>query len=838
MHPPDGHKRDTSLRMVGAGPIAAGTERDPVCGMQVKPEKAAGSFVHEGTKYHFCSGSCLDKFRKDPGHYLHASESAAVGAERDPVCGMQVKPEKAAGSFVHGGTRYHFCSGSCLDKFRKHPDQYIAGKPPPAPRPISGAKYTCPMDPEIVRDHPGACPKCGMMLEPMVPSADDAPSAEEADLVRRLWVGVALAIPLVLLSMGSMLLPGGHGSSTMRWLGIVEMILATPVVLWCGWPFFERFWNSLRLRSPNMFTLIGLGVGAAYLYSVPAVLVPRLFPEGFQNASHLVDSYFESAAVIIVLVLLGQILEMKARGRASAALRRLIGLTPSTARLVLDDGREDDVPLELVQPGDRLRVRPGERIPVDGVVLTGQSSVDESFLTGEPIAVEKAVDSKVSAGTLNGTGTFVMRAERVGSETLLSNIVRLVSEAQRGRAPIQRLVDRIASYFVPAVLAVSLATFVAWGLLAAEAPWAHGLVAAVAVLIIACPCALGLATPMAMIVATGRGAEQGILVRQIEALEVLRLADVLVLDKTGTITQGKARVAAVEAVPGQNADELLTRAASLEKASEHPLAAAVVRAAGDRQILLQSVETFQAFPGRGVEGRIAGATILLGTPAFFKERHVDFAAFEQACEEQRRQGRTIVLAARDGRFEGFIAVEDPVKETAAAALQQLRDDGLRLVMVTGDNQTTARAVAARLGLDDIRAQVLPAEKHEVVKALQKEGHFVAMAGDGINDAPALAQAQVGIAMGTGADVAMEAAGLTLVQGDLRGVVRARKLSRDTVRTIRQNLFLAFIYNAVSVPVAAGILYPFFGLLISPMWASLAMSLSSLSVIVNSLRLKR
>jgi Cu+-exporting ATPase len=757
---------------------------------------------------------------------------------RDPVCGMQVNTATAAASLTHAGNHYYFCNLGCRDKFQKNPQRYLGDEKPQPPKPVAGAKYTCPMHPEIVQDHPGACPKCGMALEPMIPSKDDAPSAEEVDLKRRFWVGVVLTVPVLIVSMGGMFLAAGHDPKWMRLINVGQLILSTPVVLWCGWPFFERAWNSVRERSPNMFTLIGLGVGAAYGYSVFATLLPEFFPEGFRTGGHAVEPYFESAAVIIVLVLLGQLLEIKARGHASSALRRLVGLTPSTARLVTEDGREQDVPLELVHPGDRLRVRPGERVPVDGVVVTGQSSIDESFLTGEPIAVEKGPDAKVFAGTLNGTGSFVMRSERVGAETLLSHIVRLVSEAQRGRAPIQRLADRISAYFVPVVLVISLIAFVAWGVFAPEAPWAHGLLSAVAVLIIACPCALGLATPMAMIVATGRGAEQGILVRQIEALEILRRADVLVLDKTGTLTQGKARLALVTPVAGQNPDELLQAAASLEKASEHPLAAAVVRGAGDLSLTLFNVDSFQAWPGRGVEGRVAGQTVLLGTPAFFKERGIDTSALDQSCDDQRRQGRTVVLVARDGKLAGFLAVEDPIKETAAEAIHQLRADGLRLVMLTGDGTTTAQAVASKLGIDEVRAQVLPAEKHQVVRELQQAGHFVAMVGDGINDAPALAQAEIGIAMGTGADVAMEAAGLTIVQGDLRAVVRARRLSQDTVRIIRQNLFLAFFYNAVSVPVAAGVLYPVFGLLISPIWASLAMSLSSLSVIVNSLRLRK
>jgi P-type Cu+ transporter len=757
---------------------------------------------------------------------------------RDPVCGMQVNVATAAASLVHEGTRYHFCCLGCLDKFRSHPAHYLAGKPAPPPKEIPGAKYVCPMDPEVIQDHPGPCPKCGMMLEPMMPTAQDESHAEAADLIKRLWVGAVLTVPVLVVSMGSMILTVDHGLGALRLLNVVELVLSTPVVWWCGWPFFERAWTSLRMRSPNMFTLIGLGVGAAYGFSVLATIVPDLFPSGFHTAGHGVEAYFESAAVIVVLVLLGQILEMKARGRASAALRRLIGLTPSTARLVLEDGRESDVPLELVQPGDRLRVRPGERVPVDGVVVAGQSTVDESFLTGEPIAIEKGPDAKVSAGTLNGTGSFVMSATKVGSETLLAHIIRLVSEAQRGRAPIQRLVDRVSSYFVPIVLAISIITFFAWGLLGSDAPWAHGLLSAVSVLIIACPCALGLATPMAIIVATGRGAEQGILVRQIEALETLRSADVLVMDKTGTLTQGAARLALVTPVSDYNPDELLQAAASLEKASEHPLAAAIVLGATERGVKLSHVEGFQARPGLGIEGKVDGHNLLVGTAAFLRERGIDSAQLEQSCEEQRREGRTVVLVARDGRLAGFLAIGDPIKESAAPALKQLRADGLHIVMLTGDSQTTAKAVAGKLGIDDIRAQVLPAQKHEVVRELQRAGHVVAMVGDGINDAPALAQAEVGIAMGTGADVAMESAGLTLVQGDLQGVVRARRLSKDTVRIIRQNLFLAFVYNAVSVPVAAGVLYPLFGMLISPMWASLAMSLSSLSVVANSLRLRK
>jgi P-type Cu+ transporter len=755
---------------------------------------------------------------------------------------MQVDVAKAPASHVLNGQHFYFCNPHCLEKFRAHPEQYLSERSPdtqvvlpPAP---PGARYTCPMDPEIVQDHPGPCPKCGMMLEPVLPSAIADHDPELTDLAHRFWVGVVLTTPVLILAMGVMLPGVAAARGGTSWLSVVEMVLTTPVVLWCGWPFFARAWTSLRMRSPNMFTLIALGVGAAYGYSVLAALAPEIFPTGFHGAGHGVELYFESAAVIVVLVLLGQLLEAKARQRASGALRQLIGLAPATARLVVDGSREEELPLELVQPGDRLRVRPGERVPVDGVVVSGRSNVDESFLTGESIPVEKGPDAKVSAGTLNGTGMFVMRAERVGADTLLAQVIRLVSEAQRGRAPIQRLVDRVAAYFVPAVLLISVATFLAWGFWGGDASWAHGLVSAVTVLIIACPCALGLATPMAVLVAVGRGASHGILVRQIEALETLCRADVLLIDKTGTLTEGKPRLVDTTPVAGQDAAELLRLAASLEKASEHPLAAAVVRGAEERGLKLDEVESFEAVPGRGVRGRLSGRAVVLGTHEFLADNGVDGGPLTQASEEQRRQGRTILLAAIDGRLAGFLAVADPIKANAAEALGQLRADGLRIIMVTGDSQTTAAAVAGQLGITEFHAQVLPTDKNQIVKKWQDKGNIVAMAGDGINDAPALAQAQVGIAMGAGADIAMESAGLTLIQGDLRGVVRARQLSRDTMRTIRQNLFLAFVYNAVSIPVAAGALFPPFGILISPMWGSLAMSLSSLSVVANSLRLRR
>ncbi|MBX9582151.1 MAG: copper-translocating P-type ATPase [Gemmataceae bacterium] len=698
-------------------------------------------------------------------------------------------------------------------------------------------EYTCPMHPQIVRDGPGTCPICGMVLEPRTVTAEEGPSPEQADMTRRFWVGAVLSLPVFLIAMSD-LLPGGplHGLD-MRVLNWVQLALTTPVVLWCGWPFFARAWASVVHRSPNMFTLIALGVGAAYLYSVAATAVPWSFPEGFRTAGGAVEVYFDTAAVITVLVLLGQVLELRARSRTSGAIRRLLGLAPRTARLVHPDGREEDVPLDRIRAGDRLRVRPGEKVPADGTVAEGRSSVDESMISGEPIPVEKEPGAKVIGGTVNGTGGLLVRAERVGAGTLLAQIVRLVGEAQRTRAPIERLVNQVARYFVPAVLAASVLTFAVWAAVGEPPRLAHALVNAVAVLIIACPCALGLATPLGIMVGVGRGAENGILIKNAEALEVMEKADTLVVDKTGTLTEGKPQLVGVEPAAGFTDDELLRLAASLERGSEHPLAAAIVQGAEARGLGLSEARDFQSVTGKGVVGTVGGRAVALGNAALLADRSVPSDPLRPRLEELRREGRTVMLVAVDGKLAGLLAVADPIRATTPEAIRLLHEDGLRVIMLTGDSRTTAEAVARALGIDEVIAEVLPEQKHEVVKRLQGEGRVVAMAGDGVNDAPALAQAEVGVAMGTGTDVAMESAGVTLVRGDLRGIARARRLSRATMRNVRQNLFLAFVYNVLGVPVAAGLLYPVFGVLISPIWASAAMTLSSLSVVGNALRLR-
>ncbi len=756
----------------------------------------------------------------------------------DPVCHMNVRPESAAGSTVFEGTTYYFCSRHCLQKFEADPRRYLNSSIPEpmtsAPAP-PGTLYTCPMHPEVRANRPGPCPYCGMALEPLAVALDEGPNPELIDMNRRFWIGVALGAPVFLVAMADML-PGNPLMRFRGGLNWLQLVLATPVVFWCGWPFFERAWLSIRNVSPNMFTLIALGVGAAYAYSFAATVIPDAFPPGFQMHG-AVEPYFDTAAVVTVLVLLGQVLELRARGRTTGAIKRLLGLAPPTARLIAPDGREQDVPLELVQAGDQLRVRPGEKIPVDGVVVEGQSAVDESMISGEPIPVEKIKGAKVIGATVNATGALVIRAERVGSDTLLAHIVRMVSEAQRSRAPIQRTVDRVAYYFVPAVVLVSIVTFIAWSLLADQAPLAKALVNSVAVLIIACPCALGLATPMAIMVGTGKGAEHGVLVRNAEALEVLERADTLVVDKTGTLTEGKPRLMSVAAVSGVAESEVLRLAASLERASEHPLAAALIAGAEFRGVTLAEVGGFQAFPGKGVQGIVDGHTVLVGNRTLFAEQKLPVEPWLERLETLRREGQTAMLVAVDGVVAGFLGVADAIRSSTHEALRLLRADRLHVIMLTGDNRTTAEAVADKLGIDEVVAEVLPQEKNAVVKRLQGKGRVVAMAGDGINDAPALAQAHVGIAMGTGTDVAMESAGVTLVHGDLRGIARARNLSRATMKTIRQNLFLAFVYNAVSVPVAAGVLFPLIGVLISPIWASVAMSLSSLSVVGNSLRLR-
>ena len=976
----------SSAESAAARPEAA---TDPVCGMSVDPAAAEHSHTHAGTTYYFCCAGCRAKFEVDPDRYLPKTAT-------DPVCGMSVDPAAAKHSHTHAGTTYYFCCAGCRAKFEADPNRYLAaaaspdagwghGAAPGADLPAEAAaetwfscpmcpevrqlgpgacpkcgmaldaeigtlaptvEYTCPMHPEVVRDGPGSCPECGMALEPRTVVAEVA-NPELEDMTRRFRWAAVVGFPVFALAMGEMLLgervPAALGRTASNW---VQLACATPVVWWAGWPFFARAWASVVNRSPNMFTLIALGVGAAYLYSLAATLAPGLFPDGFRMAGG-VEPYFDTAVVIVALVLLGQVLEQRARGRTGAALRALLGLAPAVARRVTGgpgeaEGREEDVPLAAVAAGDLLRVRPGERVPVDGVVVDGASAVDESMLTGEPLPVEKGPDARIVGGTLNGTGTLLMRAERVGTDTLLARIVAMVGEAQRSRAPIQRLADRVAAVFVPAVVVAAGLAFAAWSVWGPEPRLALALVSSVAVLVIACPCALGLATPMSIMVGTGRGAGAGVLIRNAEALETLERVDTLVVDKTGTLTEGRPEVAAVvpadsataggagaaghgEAATGFSADSgtaaagtdgselttvvpadpgraagdreaggaagrseaatgfpadsgtaaagahgselttavptgpgraagdpeaatvvpadsvgeegLLRLAAALERGSEHPLADAIVRAADRRGVTVPPAADFRAEIGRGVRGTVEGRTVTLGTPELLADAGVDAAPLAARADELRREGQTVVFVSIGERLAGLIGVADPVKATTPEAVRQLRAEGLDLVMVTGDNPVTAEAVAARLGIRDVVAGVLPADKRRIVAERQAAGRVVAMAGDGINDAPALAEAAVGIAMGTGTDVAMESAGVTLVRGDLRAIAQARRLSRATMRNIRQNLFLAFVYNTVGVPVAAGLLYPFLGLLISPIWASAAMTLSSLSVIANALRLR-
>lgn len=758
----------------------------------------------------------------------------------DPVCGMEVTPEDASGSWLYHGEQYYFCNQSCLQQFQANPEAFLAPNSGRAAKPPadSGAIYTCPMDPEIRQRGPGVCPKCGMALEPLAVTGEAESNPELRLMARRFWISLALTAPLMILAMSSLL--GEHSLAralSPRVLAVVELVLATPVVLWGGWPFFQRGWASVVNRRPNMFTLIALGTGSAYAYSLLAAAIPQVFPQSFRLPTGEVPEYFESAAAITTLVLLGQVLELRARGRTSNALKALLGLVPKTARRLREDGGEKDVALDQILSGNRLRVRPGEKIPVDGSVVEGASTVDESMVTGESLPVEKKPGDRVTGGTVNGTGGFVMRADRVGSETLLAQIVAMVSEAQRTRAPIQGLADVVAGYFIPAVVGTAVLTFVAWSILGPSPRLAHALINAVAVLIIACPCALGLATPMSIMVGMGRGATAGVLIRNAEALETLAKVDTLVIDKTGTLTEGKPRLSAIKPQPGWNETDLLGLAASLERASEHPLASAIVAAADARSLPLLQVHDFRSFTGQGVTGKIEGKTVALGNATLFASLGIAPGSLLREAEEFRRNGSTAIFLAADGRPAAVLAVKDPIRTSTPEAIRLLHQEGLRILMLTGDSRSTAEAVARDLGIDAWEAEVPPARKGEFVKQLQKEGHVVAMAGDGINDAPALAEAHVGIAMGTGTDVAMESAGITLVRGDLRGIARARRLSRSTLRNIRQNLFFAFVYNVVTVPVAAGVLYPLLGWGLSPMLAAAAMTFSSVSVISNALRLR-
>jgi len=804
--------------------------RDPICGMDVDPAAAAHCVEHDGMTYYFCGARCADTFRKDSkGALAKASNAVQIGQG-----GGDQPATKAAGKYF-----CPMCPGVESEEPAACPKCGMAlesAAPMPGQRQV---QYTCPMHPEVVQDEPGECPKCGMALEPMTVT-DEEQNPELIDMTRRFWVGTVLTVPILVLAMGSYL-PGlgpflerSVPAELSRWL---ELTFATPVVLWAGWPFFQRGWKSVVTWNLNMFTLIAIGVGAAYAYSAVATLAPGIFPAAFRGPSGEIGVYYEVAAVIVVLVLLGQVLELRARERTGGALRALLDLAPQTARRITVSGDEEDVPLDRVQHGDHLRVRPGDKVPVDGEVLEGRSAVDESMVTGEPMPVEKTAGDNVIGGTVNGTGSFVMRAERVGSETMLAQIVQMVAEAQRSRAPIQRLADVVAGYFVPAVVGVAVLAFIAWAVWGPAPALAHGLVAAVAVLIIACPCALGLATPMSIQVGVGRGAQAGVLIKSAEALERLEKVDTLVIDKTGTLTEGRPRVVAVEVGDGIGENELLRLAASLERSSEHPLAAAIVEAARERGLKLADAEDFDAPTGKGVVGTVESRRVALGNARLINDIGVDVDHFAVKAEDLRRDGQTVMFVAVDDAVAGLIGVADPIKETTAKAIQELRADGLRIVMLTGDNRTTAEAVARKLGIDEIEAEVLPQEKGEIVRKHKAEGRVVAMAGDGVNDAPALAEADVGIAMGTGTDVAIQSAGVTLIKGDLSGIVRARHLSRSVMRNIRQNLFLAFVYNSLGVPVAAGVLYPVFGLLLSPIIAAAAMSLSSLSVVSNALRLR-
>ncbi|HEY0426177.1 MAG TPA: heavy metal translocating P-type ATPase [Pyrinomonadaceae bacterium] len=832
--------------MMRTNSIESENYTDPICGMNVRLETARGEIEFQGKKYYFCSKSCLETFKRQnniqaapPANFVQigrksddAMQFDANGTHVDPICKMLVSPETAAGKFEHEGETFYFCSNGCLNKFRQNPRAFLEEKKEEQVE-GAGVEYTCPMHPEIVQIGSGSCPICGMALEPTVLTLDDAPDPEFVDMKRRFWISAMLTLPVFALAMAEML-PNFHSiisPKTSIWL---QFVFATPVVVWGGFPFFQRALASLKNASPNMFTLIAVGTGAAFIFSLFALFAPNVFPDSMRDAhTGLVAAYFEAAAVITTLVLLGQVLELRARSQASGAIKELLGLAPETAIVIFEDGTESVVALKDVQIGATLRVRANEKIPTDGSILEGETSVDESMVTGESIPIEKSAGDKVIGGTINGRRAFTMKAEKIGSDTLLAQIVRMVGEAQRSRAPIQRLADVVSGYFVPAVIVAAIVAFAVWFVFAGLS---YALVAAVSVLIIACPCALGLATPMSIMVGTGHGARHGVLVKKAEALEVLAKVDTIVVDKTGTLTEGKPRLQNVSALAGFDENEILKFAASLEKSSEHPLAEAILKGAEKRKIGLSKVENFESETGRGVSGTIENRKILLGNERFMSENSIALSQTERV-DALRAEGQTVMYVAFDAKLAGFLGVADTIKESAKEAVDNLQRQKIEVVMMTGDNLKTARAAALKLGIDKVYADVLPEQKAEKIKELQLHGKTVAMAGDGVNDAPALAQADVGIAMGTGTDIAVESAGITLLRGDLRGILRARRLSAATMKNIRQNLFFAFIYNLVGVPVAAGILYPIFGLLLSPMIASAAMTFSSVSVILNALRLR-